>query len=102
MRGQPSPDDLRTLEEFQQTLLLPTRQEIRLALIRQGPPSNDPTDCICAALKGCDETDNPCPHCRALDPYDGCPQLGFGCGLLSSDCDCCSPDQRLAAARARA
>lgn len=74
MRGQPSPEDLRKLEEFRQTLLLPTRQEIRLALIRQGPPSDDPADCICAVLKDC-ATDTPCPYCRT-GPAGGCPQAG--------------------------
>jgi hypothetical protein len=101
MRGQPTAEDLIKLNEFRDALLLPTRQETRLALIRQIPASTDPADCICEALKLCAETDNPCPHCRTIDPYDECPQLGFGCGLLSDDCDCCTPEQKKAAARGR-
>ncbi|QOD06051.1 hypothetical protein [Pseudarthrobacter sp. BIM B-2242] len=102
MRGRPTAEDLRHLNEFREALLLPTPQETRLAIIKSMPPSKDPADCICAALKGCDETENPCPHCRSLDPYDECPQLGSGCGLLADDCDCCTPEQRRAAARGRA
>ena len=102
MRGQPTEDDLRKLLEFQEILQLPTRQEIRLALIKEGPASNDPADCICEALKNCAEEDNPCPHCRTIDPYAGCPQLGYGCGLLTDACECCTPDQKKAAARGRA
>lgn len=101
MRGQPTEDDLRQVREFQEILQLPTRQEIRLALIRQEPPSTDTADCICAALKDCAETDNPCPYCRTLDPYSPCPELGYGCGLLDDACDCCTPAQRLAAAKGR-
>lgn len=96
MRGQPTEDDLRNLNEFREILTLPTPQERRLALIKQLPASTDPSDCICEALKLCAETDNPCPHCRTIDPYAGCPQLGYGCGLLD-DCDCCTPEQRRAA-----
>ncbi|WP_139187274.1 hypothetical protein [Pseudarthrobacter chlorophenolicus] len=66
------------------------------------PASTNPADCICGALKHCAETDNPCPHCRILDPYDGCPQVGFGCGLADADCDCCTPEQRATAAKGRA
>lgn len=73
MRGEPTADDLRKLDEFREILLLPTRQEIRLALIRQEPPSEDPADCICAALKEC-AADSPCPHCRSI-PDGGCPQI---------------------------
>jgi hypothetical protein len=98
----PTAEDFRQVREFQEVLLLPTAQERRLALISQMPPSADPGDCICAALKLCAETDNPCPHCRAVDPYAGCPQLGFGCGLLDDGCDCCTPEQKKAAARGRA
>jgi hypothetical protein len=96
MRGQPTEADLQVLRDFQSILLLPTPQEIRLALLREMPPSTDPADCICKALKLCAETDNPCPHCRSLDPYDGCPELGYGCGL-PDDCDCCTPEQKEAA-----
>lgn len=76
MRGQPTAEDLRALEEFRQTLQLPTRQEIWLDLIRQGPPSDDPADCICAALKECG-TDTPCPYCRT-SPAGGCPRHTTG------------------------
>jgi hypothetical protein len=102
MRGQPTADDLVKINEFREILQLPTRQEIRLALIKEGPASTNPADCICEALKHCAETDNPCPHCRTIDPYDGCPQLGFGCGLQGDGCDCCTPEQKKAAARGRA
>lgn len=72
MRGKPTAEDLRALSDFQEILQLPTRQEIRLALIRQGPPSEDPADCICAALKEC-AADTPCPYCR-MNPAGGCPR----------------------------
>jgi hypothetical protein len=64
MRGEPTAEDLRALRDFQEILQLPTRQEIRLALIRQEPPSDDPADCICVVLKECGP-DTPCPHCRS-------------------------------------
>lgn len=76
MRGQPTEEDLRKVREFQEVLLLPTRQERMLAEIKSLPPSEDPADCICAALKEC-VTDTPCPHCRT-SPAGGCPQLGHG------------------------
>jgi hypothetical protein len=72
MRGKPTAEDLRKLDEFREILQLPTRQEIRLALIRQEPPSEDPADCICAALNECG-TDTPCPFCRS-SPAGGCPR----------------------------
>lgn len=78
MRGEPTAEDLRKVDEFREILQLPTRQEIRLALIRQEPPSEDPADCICAALKACAE-DTPCPHCRS-NPAGGCPQVPAGAG----------------------
>jgi len=102
MRGQPTPDDLRKLREFQAVLQLPTRQARMLAEIKALPPSTDTADCICAALKDCAEMDNPCPYCRTIDPYDGCPQIGYGCGLLDDECDCCTSAQKAAAARGRA
>lgn len=72
MRGEPTAEDLRAVRDFQEILRLPTRQEIRLAIIRQGPPSDNPADCICAALDGC-EADTPCPFCRTK-PAGGCPR----------------------------
>lgn len=74
MRGRPTADDLRKMREFQEILLLPTPQEIRLALIRQEPPSENPADCICAVLKECG-ADTPCPYCRS-SPAGVC--LGSG------------------------
>lgn len=94
---EPTADDLRELREFRTILALPTPQQRRLALIKEQPESKDPADCICKALKLCTETDNPCPHCRTIDPDDACPELGYGCGLLDDDCDCCTPEQRTAA-----
>lgn len=94
MRGQPTKEDLRQVREFQEVLLLPTAQERRLAEIKAMPPSTDKADCICAALKKCVETDNPCLYCRTLEVYLPCPQLGFGCGILMNDCDCCTAWQR--------
>jgi hypothetical protein len=80
VRGQPTAEDLRKVREFQEILLLPTRQEVRLALIRQEPPSDDPADCICAALKECG-ADSPCPYCRS-NPADGCLfQVSGGTGV---------------------
>lgn len=76
MRGEPTAEDIRKVDEFREILLLPTRQEIRLALIRQEPPSDDPADCICAALKECG-TDTPCPYCRS-NPACGCPRHASG------------------------
>jgi hypothetical protein len=76
MRGQPSAEDLQKIREFQKVLRLPTPQERRLALIKQLPDSPNSAHCICEALKDCAETDNPCPHCRTLDRYAPCPQLG--------------------------
>ena len=76
MRGEPTAEDIRKVDEFREILLLPTRQEIRLALIRQEPPSDDPADCICAALKECG-TDTPCPYCRS-NPACGCPRHDSG------------------------
>jgi hypothetical protein len=67
---------MRKLRDFQEILQLPTRQVIRLALIRQEPPSEDPADCICAALKECG-TDSPCPYCRS-NPAGGCPHHASG------------------------
>jgi hypothetical protein len=72
VRGEPTAEDLRAVRDFQEILRLPTRQEIRLAIIRQGPPSDDPADCICAALAECG-TDTPCPYCRT-NPVGGCPR----------------------------
>lgn len=98
----PTAEDLRQVREFQEALLLPSAQQRRLAEIKAMPSSTDQDDCICAALKLCAKTDNPCPYCRASDSYAGCPQLGFGCGLLDDECDCCTPEQKSAAARGRA
>lgn len=82
--------------------MLPTARERRLAMLKEMPESTDPADCVCKALKLCAEEENPCPHCRTIDPYAGCPQLGYGCGLLDDDCDCCTPEQKKAAAMGRA
>jgi hypothetical protein len=71
VRGRPTADDLRQINEFREALLLPTPQETRLAIIRSMPPSEDPADCICATLKQC-APDGPCPHCRS-SPANGCP-----------------------------
>lgn len=97
----PTTEDLRKVREFQEALALPTPRERRMALLLQMPESTDKADCVCEALKNCAETDNPCPHCRTIDPYDACPQLGYGCGLLGDDCDCCTPEQLAAAAGGR-
>lgn len=95
----PTEEDMRKVREFQAILMLPTVRERRMALLMQLPDSTDEADCVCEALKDCTETDNPCPHCRTIDPYDACPQIGYGCGLLGDECDCCTPGQRKAAAR---
>jgi hypothetical protein len=76
VRGKPTAGDLVKLNEFRDALLLPTRQETRLAIIKSMPPSEDPADCICVALKECG-TDTPCPYCRT-SPAGGCPRPGHG------------------------
>lgn len=76
MRGRPTEDDLRKVDEFREILQLPTPQEIRLALIASMPPSTDPADCICSALKECGR-ETPCPYCRS-NPAGGCPVQGSG------------------------
>lgn len=59
-----------------------------------------PEGCICTDYCTEDES-NPCPHCRAMDVYDPCPVIGFGCGMGATEangkCDCCTPEQWSAA-----
>lgn len=54
-----------------------------------------PANCTCTDY--CPESDNPCPHCRQLDPYDPCPITGFGCGTDCGDDEHCTPEQQRAA-----
>lgn len=57
-----------------------------------------PEGCICT--NECDEVpeQNPCAYCRGLDIYEPCPITGFGCGSVDDSCDCCTPQQKAAAA----
>lgn len=57
--------------------------------------SDIPAGCTCT--DHCPESDNPCPHCRAMDPYDPCPVVGFGCGSACGDDKHCTPEQQKAA-----
>lgn len=63
--------------------------------LRYPPLPVKPEACTCT--NHCPESDNPCPHCSRLDPYDPCPVVGFGCGASCDDIDHCSPEQREAA-----
>lgn len=40
--------------------------------------------------------DTACTHCESIDIYDPCPVTGFGC---FGDCDCCTPEQKVAVGR---
>lgn len=54
---------------------------------------------VCICTNECDEVpeQNDCAYCRALDIYDPCPVVGFGCGSDCGDDEHCTPEQQKAA-----
>lgn len=56
--------------------------QLKIDLTSRGRGYGKSTGCICTEKTGCSEdpSENPCAVCRALDPYEPCPVVGFGAG----------------------
>lgn len=68
--------------------------------IHERKAATDPASCTCTDWCSDDVSLIDCLHCATLDVYAPCPVVGFGCGSVpDQDCDCCTPEQRKAAAK---